>query len=68
MDMVGSMDGTHIVLEETPIWRPAAFSNYQKCYSMQTLAVVDQEGLFIYLRTGLPGQEHDSRVFADSQL
>lgn len=66
-DAVGAMDGTLIRLENKYNKKPSFFCR-KGFYALNTLLVVDHEGLIMYAYTGCRGSTHDSNMFKQSAL
>jgi hypothetical protein len=65
-NIIGALDGTHIILANAPGKDPEAFFNRKKQYSIQCQAFVDAEGVFTDFLVGWPGSVHDARVYRSS--
>jgi len=46
-NVIGVVDGTHIILNEKPSKSPELYFNRKKCYSIHCQGVVDFQGIFI---------------------
>ena len=65
-NIIGSIDGTHIILTNKPPKDPEVFFNRKKCYSIQVQAIVNHKGIFTNYLIGWPGSVHDARVYTNS--
>ena len=45
-NVIGSIDGTHVILTNKPPKDPEVFFNRKKCYSIQVQAIVNHRGIF----------------------
>lgn len=67
-DCLGFIDGTHICLEDAPVWRENEFYNRKGSHSIQTMAICDHKRRIRYVETGYFGSSHDMRVLAESDM
>ncbi len=65
-NVIGSIDGTHVILTNKPPKDPEVFFNRKKCYSIQVQAIVNHRGIFTNYVIGWPGSVHDVRVYTNS--
>ncbi|GBB97429.1 hypothetical protein RclHR1_29940001, partial [Rhizophagus clarus] len=61
-NVIGAIDGTHIILETAPLKQPEIYWNRKKKYSIQCQSIVDHNGIFIDYEIGWPGPVHDAKV------
>jgi hypothetical protein len=64
-DCVGIVDGSHYSCRPTG-YSKEAYRNRKGTVSINTMAVVDFDGRFLYVLAGWEGSAHDWRVFLDS--
>jgi hypothetical protein len=67
-NIIGAIDGTHIILANAPKNDPETFFNRKKQYSVQCQAIVDADGIFTDFLVGWPGSVHDARVYQNSDF
>ena len=67
-NIIGAIDGTHIILANAPGKDPEAFFNHKKQYSIQCQAIVDADGIFTDFLVGWPGSVHDAHVYRSSDF
>ena len=67
-NVIGTIDGTHFILNETPAQDPTAFFTRKKRYAIQCQGIVDFKGIFINYVIGWPGSVHDARVYSNSDF
>ena len=67
-DVIGIMDGTHIVLATKPSYQGEWYFNRKSRYSISCMIVNDQNCRITHLQAGFLGSAHDSWVFLNSQL
>ncbi|PKY25047.1 hypothetical protein RhiirB3_439834, partial [Rhizophagus irregularis] len=60
-DVIGAIDGSHIVLANAPLRQPETYWNRKKRYSIQLQGIVDYRGMFIDYEIGWPGSVHDAK-------
>ena len=65
-NVIGAIDGTHIILENAPLKQSEIYWNRKKKYSIQCQAIVDYCGIFIDYEIGWPGSVHDAKVYRNS--
>ncbi|CAB5201949.1 unnamed protein product [Rhizophagus irregularis] len=65
-NVIGAIDGTHIILENAPLKQPEIYWNYKKKYSIQCQAIVNHCGIFTDYEIGWPGSVHDAKVYRNS--
>jgi hypothetical protein len=65
-NVIGAIDGTHIILENAPLKQPEIYWNRKKKYSIQCQAIVDHRGIFTDYEIGWPGSVHDAKVYRNS--
>ena len=67
-NVIGIMDGTHVVLARKPSYQGEQYFNRKSRYSISCMIVNDQNCKITHLFAGFPGSAHDSRVFINSQV
>lgn len=67
-NVIGAVDGTHIILNEKPSISPELYFNRKKCYSIHCQGIVDFQGIFINYDIGWPGSVHDAKVYKNSNF
>lgn len=65
-NVIGAIDGTHIILGTAPLKQPEIYWNRKKKYSIQCQGIVDHRGIFIDYEIGWPGSVHDAKVYRNS--
>jgi hypothetical protein len=65
-NVIGAIDGTHIILGIAPLKQPEIYWNQKKKYSIQCQGIVDHRGIFIDYEIGWPGSVHDAKVYRNS--
>ena len=65
-NVIGAIDGTHIILENAPLKQPEIYWNHKKQYSIQCQGIVDYRGIFIDYEIGWPESVHDAKVYQNS--
>ncbi|CAB5364010.1 unnamed protein product [Rhizophagus irregularis] len=65
-DVIGAIDGSHIVLANAPLRQSETYWNRKKRYSIQLHGIVDYRGMFIDYEIGWPGSVHDAKVYKNS--
>ena len=65
-NVIGSIDGTHVILTNKPPKDPEVFFNRKKHYSIHVQAIVNHRGIFTNYVIGWPGSVHDARVYSNS--
>lgn len=65
-NVIGAIDGTHIILGIAPLKQPEIYWNRKKKYSIQCQGIVDHRGVFIDYEIGWPGSVHDAKVYRNS--
>ncbi|CAI2171053.1 3234_t:CDS:2 [Funneliformis geosporum] len=60
-NVIGTIDGTHIILGIAPLKQPEIYWNRKKKYSIQCQGIVDYRGIFIDYEIGWPGLVHDAK-------
>jgi len=65
-NVIGAIDGTHIILGIAPLKQPEIYWNRKKKYSIQCQGIVDHRGIFIDYEIGWPGSVHDAKVYRNS--
>lgn len=65
-NVIGAIDGTHIILGNAPLKQPEIYWNRKKRYSIQCQAIVDHRGVFTDYEIGWPGSVHDAKVYRNS--
>lgn len=65
-NVIGAVDGTHIILGTAPLKQPEIYWNRKKKYSIQCQGIVDHRGIFIDYEIGWPGSVHDAKVYWNS--
>jgi hypothetical protein len=65
-NVIGAIDGTHIILGTAPLKQPEIYWNRKKKYSIQCQGIVDHRGVFIDYEIGWPGSVHDAKVYRNS--
>ena len=68
LNVIGIMDGTHIILSSKPSYQGEQYFNRKSQYSISCLLVNDQNCKITHVHAGFPGLAHDSRVFVNSQI
>lgn len=70
--VIGAIDGTHIVLDESQVSRESQirkdYTDRHDQLSLLVQAIVDDEGLFRHIAGGVTGSWHDSRLLANSAV
>lgn len=67
-DVIGIMDGTHVILGAKPSYQGEQYFNKKSRYSISCMIVNDHNCRITHLHAGFPGSAHDSRVFTNSQI
>ena len=67
-NVIGAVDGTHVILNEKPSKSPELYFNRKKCYSIHCQGIVDFQGIFINYDIGWPGSVHDAKVYKNSHF
>ena len=67
-NVVGIMDGTHIILSSKSSNQGEQYFNQKSRYSISCMIVNDQNCKITHLQADFPGSTHDSRVFVNSQI
>jgi len=65
-NVIGAIDGTHIILGIAPLNQPEIYWNRKKKYSIQCQGIVNHRGVFIDYEIGWPGSVHDAKVYRNS--
>ena len=65
-NVIGAIDGTHIILGNAPLKQPEIYWNRKKKHSIQCQAIVDYHGIFTDYEIGWPGSVHDAKVYRNS--
>lgn len=65
-NIIGAIDGSHIVLANAPLRQPETYWSRKKKYSIQLQGIVDHRGIFIDYEIGWPGSVHDAKVYKNS--
>ena len=65
-NVIGAIDGTHIILGIAPLKQPEIYWNRKKKYSIQCQGIVNHRGIFIDYEIGWPGSVHDAKVYRNS--
>jgi hypothetical protein len=65
-NVIGAIDGTHIILETAPLKQPEIYWNRKKRYSIQCQGIVNHNGIFIDYKIGWPGSDHDAKIYQNS--
>jgi len=65
-NVIGAIDGCHIILANAPLKQPETYWNRKKKYSIQLQGIVDYRGIFIDYEIGWPGSVHDAKVYKNS--
>jgi hypothetical protein len=65
-NVIGAIDGSHVVLANAPLKQPETYWNRKKRYSIQLQGIVDYRGIFIDYEIGWPGSVHDAKVYKNS--
>lgn len=65
---IGYIDGSHIVLEESPVEDPESYYTRKQRYAVQLQAVCDNNHSIRNIFVWYPGSVHDARVFANSDI
>src|SRR6266498_2002948 len=65
-NVIGAIDGTHIILGIAPLNQPEIYWNHKKKYSIQYQGIVNHRGVFIDYEIGWPGSVHDAKVYRNS--
>ena len=65
-NVIGAIDGCHIVLANAPLKQPETYWSRKKRYSIQLQGIVDYRGVFIDYKIGWPGSVHDAKVYKNS--
>jgi len=65
-NVIGAIDGTHIILGTAPLQQPEIYWNRKKKYSIQCQGIVDYRGIFIDYEIGWLGSVHDAKVYRNS--
>jgi hypothetical protein len=65
-NVIGAIDGTHIILANAPLKQPEIYWNRKKKYSIQCQGIVNHHGVFIDYEIGWPGSVHDAKVYRNS--
>ncbi|CAI2201919.1 19754_t:CDS:1, partial [Funneliformis geosporum] len=60
-NVIGVIDGTHLILNNKPSNSPELYFNRKKCYSIQRQGIVNFHGIFISYDIGWPGSVHDAK-------
>uniref|UniRef100_A0A8C4FA24 DDE Tnp4 domain-containing protein n=1 Tax=Dicentrarchus labrax TaxID=13489 RepID=A0A8C4FA24_DICLA len=63
--VIGAIDGCHIRIQRPPI-RGGDYMNRKSYYSVLLQGIVNAEGRFINVFTGIPGRVHDARLLRSS--
>ena len=66
-NVIGAIDGSHIVLANAPLKQSETYWNRKKRYSIQLQGIVDYRGIFIDYEIGWPGSVHDAKVYKNSK-
>ena len=67
-NIIGAIDGTHLILNDKPSNTPESYFNRKKFYSIQCQGIVDYRGIFISYDIGWPGSVHDAKVYKNSSF
>ena len=67
-NVVGIMDGTHIILSSKSSYQGEQYFNRKSRYSISCLLVNDQNCKITHVHAGFLGLAHDSCVFVNSQI
>ena len=65
-NIIGAIDGSHIVLANAPLKQPETYWNRKKRYSIQLQGIIDYRDMFINYEIGWPGSVHDAKVYKNS--
>lgn len=65
---IGYVDGSHINLNEAPVYDPESYYTRKQRYALQIQAICDNDYLIRNIFVGFPGSVHDARVFANSDI
>jgi hypothetical protein len=65
-DIIGSIDGTHFILQNAPTKDKEVYFTRKKRYALQCQGIVDHRGIFINYDVGWPGSVHDAKVYRNS--
>ncbi|CAI2194863.1 5368_t:CDS:2 [Funneliformis geosporum] len=67
-NVIGAIDGSHIVLANVLLKQPETYWSRKKRYSIQLQRIVDHKGIFIDYEIGWSGSVHDARVYKNSHF
>ncbi|CAI2184044.1 4249_t:CDS:2 [Funneliformis geosporum] len=67
-NVIGAIDGSHIVLANAPLKQPESYWSRKKRYSIQLQGIVDHKGIFIDYEIGWPSSVHDAKVYKNSHF
>lgn len=67
-NVVGFIDGTHIILSQRPALDGEVYFNRKKTYSMNVILICDDRRRILWMQTGWPGSVYDATVFSHSNL
>ena len=67
-NVIGIMDGIHVVLATKPSYQGEQYFNRKSRYSIPCMIVNDENCIITHLHAGFPGSAYDSRVFINSQV
>src|SRR5207248_1192002 len=62
-NIIGAINGTHLILNDKPSNTPESYFNRKKFYSIQCQGIVDYRGIFISYDIGWPGSVHDAKIW-----
>ncbi|GES96260.1 putative nuclease HARBI1 [Rhizophagus clarus] len=65
-NIIGAINGTHIILETAPLKQSEIYWNRKKKYSIQYQGIVDHNGIFIDYEIRWLGSVHDAKVYQNS--
>jgi len=67
-DIIGSIDGTHFVLQNAPTKEKEVYFTRKKRYALHCQDIVDHRGIFLDYDVGWPGSVHDAKVYKYSHF
>ncbi|PKK81037.1 hypothetical protein RhiirC2_841243 [Rhizophagus irregularis] len=60
-DIIGSIDGSHFILQNAPIKDKEVYFTRKKRYALHCQGIVDHRGIFLDYNVGWPGSVHDAK-------
>jgi hypothetical protein len=67
-DIIGSIDGTHFILQNAPTKDKEVYFTRKKRYALHCQGIVDHRGIFLDYDVGWPGSVHDAKVYRHSHF